>query len=241
MSVAPATTLHKRSKNYQHVAVIEIALIFFVLVMGDLATAIAGSIADKLVTCVLLVLEGVYLLLLLRLSYLLSDSKKMHLWLKISAGIIFILSLIALNPFISIVPDKVPWLMAVHLILCSVECIIIALGLKDIYSQNLHITERLWGSVSMYLLIALGWGSLFELLVLAMPASLGVILQPGYQSYAESLYQSLCSLSGTGSVYTSPSHILRNLSLIESVWGVLFLVMLIGRLFSLPSAEKPGS
>lgn len=64
----------------------------------------------------------------------------------------------------------------------------IALGLKDIYSENLNITERLWGSVAVYLLIALGWGSFYELFVLIDPQTLGVLLQHGYQTYSESVY-----------------------------------------------------
>lgn len=238
MSINPLKSLRLKTKNYQKVAIIEILLIFFVLTMGDLASIIAENMADKLVTSILLILEVIYLILLLQLAWFLNPSKRINTILKVAIGIIFLLSVIALNPFIEIVDNKIPWLIGVHIFLCAIECFIIALGLQDIYSQNLHITERLWGSVAMYLLIALGWGSFYEIIILIQPVSLGVELVACYQSYSESLYFSLCAISGTGSVYSSPTHLIRNLALIEAVWGVLFLVMLIGRLFSLPYAEK---
>jgi len=227
-----------RNKNYQQVAVIEIILIFFVLIMGDVAGALNAAYADNIVTGVLLVLEGFYLLLLLQLAGFLSKDKRILKVLKVAVACIFILSLIALNPFFTIVSDLKPWLIAVHVILCTLECFVIALGLMDIYSDNLRITERLWGSVAVYLLIALGWGSFYEIFVLIDPGSLGVTLTAGYQTYSESLYFSLCSISGSTSVYANPSHLIRNLSLIESIWGVLFLVMLIGGLFTLPSPNR---
>ncbi|MFI5171302.1 MAG: hypothetical protein ACHQFW_02870 [Chitinophagales bacterium] len=227
-----------KTKNYRQVALIEILLIFFVLIMGDLTKSISESRGDQIVTSVLLILEAFYLLLLFQLVRFLQSNT---MFAKIFMGfiiVVFILSFIALNPFVEIVADKIPWLIAVHIILCSMECFVIGLGLRDIYDVDLRIAERLWGSVAVYLLIALGWASFYEIIVLATPTGLGVSLTPGYQTYSESLYYSLCSISGTGTVYTNPSHLVRNLALIEAVWGVLFLVMLIGRLFSLPSKEK---
>lgn len=224
-----------RKKNYGQVALIEIILIFFVLTLGDIVRFKDPAVSLKVVSTTLLILEGIYLFLLLQLSNFLKPDKRMNYLLRITFAVIILLSVIALNPFVEIVANKIPWLIAVHVLLCAVECYLIGLGLMDIYDDDLQITERLWGSVAIYLLIALGWASFYEIFVLINPGSLGVTLEPGYQTYSESLYYSLCSISGTGSVYTNPTHLVRNLSLIEAVWGVLFLVMLIGRLFSLPS------
>ncbi|MBC8047623.1 MAG: hypothetical protein H7Y00_12560 [Fimbriimonadaceae bacterium] len=225
-------------KDYKRTAIIQILLIFSVLMLGDIFNASSSMMGNKLTNGLLLILEAFYIIILIQLAKHLNPSRFLNNVLIILVATIFILSIIALNPFIEIVGNKVPWLIAVHSILCVIECYIIVLGLTDIYSANLHIAERLWGSVAMYLLIALGWGSFYELFVLTDPDSMGITLQAGYQTYSESLYYSLCSISGTGSVYITPSHMIRNFALVEAVWGVLFLVMLIGRLFSLPSATK---
>lgn len=230
--------LRLKTKNYQQFAAIEIVLIFFVLIMSDAASLFNQNAAQILIATVLLILELVYLLLIFQLAKFLYPSSRFAILLGIGISIVCICTFIALNPFVVFFENTLPWLLAAHVILCSIECFVIGLGLRDIYSSQLHIAERLWGSVALYLLIALGWASFYEIVLLVEPASFGTYLEPGYQSYAESLYFSLCAISGTGSVYTSPSHLIRNLALLEAVWGVLFLVMLIGRLFSLPSSDK---
>lgn len=224
--------------DYSKTVIIQILLIFSVLTLGDVISLFNFQNPEHLASGILLLLESIYLIILFQLAQQLNSNNILRACLIIVISFLFLLSIIALNPFIDLVEDKVPWLIAIHILLCALECYVIILGLRDIYGSDLHLTERLWGSVAMYLLIALGWASLYEIIILAEPASIGVNLIPGYQSYSESLYQSLCSLSGTGSVYTTPSHLFRNLNLIESVWGVLFLVMLIGRIFSLPSLTE---
>ena len=227
--------LSLKTKNYRKVAVIEIVLIFLVLILGDIAVKLDVYNPHTTVSAILLIPEAIYLFILYQLANLLNPNKKVQTVLLILIGLIFIISFIALNPFIDLTANKTNFLIATHFLLCSIECYIIALGLKDIYAEDLHITERLWGSVAVYLLIALGWASFYEVFLLLDHSALGFALEPGYQTYSESLYYSLCSISGTGSTYSNPTHIIRNLALIESVWGVLFLVMLIGRLFSLPA------
>lgn len=232
-----AKTLSLKTKNYRKVAVIEIALIFLVLILGDIIVKLDFDNPHTLVSAILLIPEAIYLIILFQLAKLLNPDKRIQTVIKIAIAFIFIISFIALNPFVDVTAIKVNLLIATHLLLCGIECYIIGMGLRDIYAENLHITERLWGSVAIYLLIALGWASFYEVFLLLDHSSLGVYLEPGYQTYAESVYFSLCSLSGTGSAYPNPTHVIRNLALIESVWGVLFLVMLIGRLFSLPARD----
>lgn len=232
-----AKALSLKTKNYRKVAVIEIVLIFLVLILGDITVKLDFANPHTLVSSVLLIPEAVYLIILFQLAQLLNPDKRTQTIIKIGIACIFIISFIALNPFIDVTAIKVNLLIATHILLCSIECYIIALGLRDIYAENLHISERLWGSVAVYLLIALGWASFYEVFLLIDHSALGFALEPGYQTYSESLYFSLCSISGTGSAYPNPTHIIRNLALIESVWGVLFLVMLIGRLFSLPAKD----
>lgn len=229
--------LSLKSKNYRKVAVIEIVLIFLVLILGDMMIKLDVENPHTLVSAILLIPEAVYLIILYQLAQLLNPDKKVQQIIKIAIIIVFLISFVALNPFVDVTEWKTNLLILTHVFLCGIECYIIALGLKDIYAENLHITERLWGSVAVYLLIALGWASFYEVFLLLDHSALGFALEPGYQTYSESLYFSLCSLSGTGSAYPNPTHIIRNLALMESVWGVLFLVMLIGRLFSLPAKD----
>jgi len=226
-----------QQKNYMQVAMIEILLIFSVLVMGDIARWLGADATDPMVAVALLIPEGVYVFILYRLATLLTDNKSAHRMVAAVLIVVAILSLIGLLPLLSNMDIKSELLIVVHIGLCMVECYLIALGLQDIYIDTLTLRERLWGSVAIYLLIAIGWASFYEIFLLLDHGALGIVLVPGYQTYSEALYYSLCSLSGSGTVYASPEHYIRNLALIESVWGVLFLVMLIGRLFTVPEEK----
>ena len=201
--------LSLKSKNYRKVAVIEIVLIFLVLILGDIMIKLDVENPHSLVSAILLIPEAVYLIILYQLAQLLNPDKKVQQIIKIAIIIVFLISFVALNPFVDVTEWKTNMLIVTHVFLCGIECYIIALG----------------------------WASFYEVFLLLDHSALGFALEPGYQTYSESLYFSLCSLSGTGSAYPNPTHIIRNLALIESVWGVLFLVMLIGRLFSLPAKD----
>ena len=238
MNTTPETNIRTASNAYRRVASIQIMVIFILLTMGDVLNAINIPAPDKWVNSILIALAGVYMMLLVRLAKTLQQNAMRLAIMKVAIGIVFILALVALNPVVTITTNTSPWLISVHVILCLVECYLIALGLIDIYSRNIPITERLWGSVAVYLMIVLGWASFYEVMLICNSSALGPQLIPGYQTYSESLYFSMCALSGTSSVYTNPTHILRNLSLIEGVWGVLYLVMLIGRLFTLSDKEN---
>lgn len=238
MAINPLKPFQLPTKNYRQVAVVEIALIFLVLMLGDLAQLVGWDVHGAQVKGVLLIPEAMYLFILYQLAIHLQPHARARQVIRGVVILIFILSGIGLNPFISVGDAQVPVLIAVHTLLCGLECYLIALGLQDIYLDRLSLKDRLWGSAAMYLLIAIGWASFYEIFLLIDHSAFGPELIPGYQTYAEALYFSLCSLSGTGTVYSAPVHFMRNFALIEAVWGVLFLVMLIGRVFS--NEEKPA-
>lgn len=232
ISLNPIKPFILPKKNYVQVAIIEIILIFCVLSMGDIARIFGLQPTHPIVAGALLIPEAIYLYILYQLATFLTENKLIHRIILILFIIVAILSIIGLSPLLANAAIKTDILIVVHICLCAVECYLIALGLQDIYLDKLSLKDRLWGSVAMYLLIAIGWASFYEIFLLFDHGILGVVLIPGYQTYAEALYFSLCSLSGTGSIYTAPDHLIRNLALIEAVWGVLFLVMLIGRVFA---------
>ena len=232
MAINPILSFQLPEKNYRRVAIVEIMLIFLVLVMGDLAGVLGWDVHGAAVRGLLLIPEALYLLILYQLGKHLQPNARFKRLMLMWVLCIAALSFVALNPLFSVGTLQIPFLLAVHIMLCALECYLIVLGLQDIYLDKLSLKERLWGSTAMYLLIAIGWASFYEIYLLIDHNALGVALTPGYETYSEALYFSLCSLSGTGSMYTNTAHLMRNLALIESIWGVLFLVMLIGRVFS---------
>ena len=154
--------------------------------------------------------------------------------------IIVIVGIIVENPFYQFIPDqhRRAFLMAIHGTLFPIEVLVIAYTIKDVFSGKFMSTERLWGAACVFLMIGISFGSLFDLINIIEPGSLGEDLPLGLPSYTECIYYSFNVLGGLDTAYPNPSKLVRNLGVIESVWGNLFTVLIIGKLLTLPS--KPS-
>jgi hypothetical protein len=62
---------------------------------------------------------------------------------------------------------------------------------------------------------------------------MGVAIERGLPNYAECVTYSFCFLSGMDSGL-QPIRFIRNLSVLEAVWGTLYGMIIIGKLLGLP-------
>lgn len=95
-------------------------------------------------------------------------------------------------------------------------------------------THRLVGAVSAYLLVGLAWALAYEWLDLVRPGSLQAGPDPAAGAYPSFLYYSFTTLTTVGYGDLLPvSPQARALANLESLIGVLFPAVLIGRLLSM--------
>ncbi len=153
---------------------------------------------------------------------------------------IVITGLIVENPFIQFVPGDLrrPFLMGIHGALFPIEVLVISFTIVDVFGGKYMSTERLWGAACVFLMIGISFGSLYDLINIIQPGSLGEELELGLPSYTECIYYSFNVLGGLDTAYPNPTKLVRNLGVIESVWGNLFTVLIIGKLLTLPSKEN---
>jgi hypothetical protein len=69
-----------------------------------------------------------------------------------------------------------------------------------------------------------------------MPGSLGATFELGFPNYAECVTYSFSILGGIDSG-AQPSRLIRNISILEAVWGGLYGMLIIGKLLGLPREE----
>jgi hypothetical protein len=102
-------------------------------------------------------------------------------------------------------------------------------------------THRLVGAIAAYLLVGLTWALAYEWLELVHPGSLQAGANPTEGAYPSLLYFSFTTLTTVGYGDLTPlSPQARALSNIESLIGVLYPAVLIGRLLSMQaSAAAP--
>jgi len=103
-------------------------------------------------------------------------------------------------------------------------------------------TDRIFGAISVYLLMGLGWASTYFLLELLRPGSFFIdpIRNPtGGLAFPQLVYMSFATLTTLGYGDVTPvSGLARVVASLEAVAGVLYLAVLVSRLVSL---YKPAS
>ena len=117
---------------------------------------------------------------------------------------------------------------------CVMIAIFAAVTLVRVFAPGPVTAHRLVGAVSAYLLVGLAFALAFEWLEIARPGSFQAGPDPGEGAYPALLYFSFVTLTTVGYGDVLPlSQQARALANLESLIGILYPAVLIGRLVSL--------
>jgi hypothetical protein len=132
------------------------------------------------------------------------------------------------------VSDRQSYLLVIHLLLFVIEVTVIGFAIRDIFTGDYLTPDKLWGAACIFLMIGISFGSLYDLLCIIRPGSLGEPVEMGLPSYSECVAHSMSILGGADPGHPNASKLIKNLSVIEAVWSNLFVVLIIGKLMGLP-------
>lgn len=122
---------------------------------------------------------------------------------------------------------------------CVMIGLFAAVTLFRVFAPGPVTTHRLVGAVSAYLLVGLGFALAFEWLEAVHPGSFNAGPDPGEGAYPALLYYSFVSLTTVGYGDVLPlSQQARAMSNLESIIGILYPAVLIGRLVSMHAATS---
>ena len=131
--------------------------------------------------------------------------------------------------------DRGPLLLAARLAFFSVVC---AALLARVFAPGRVTVHRLLGAVAVYMLIAVVWGTGYQLLVVLRPDAIRTAAGPA--SVDEAMWMSFVTMTTTGYGDVLPaSGLARSLAALEAIVGVLYPAILISRLVSLVQAPEP--
>jgi hypothetical protein len=104
--------------------------------------------------------------------------------------------------------------------------------------------DKLYGAVSVYLMMGLTWGTAYNLIHQANPASFYVdpaIMPQGITRWSDLMYFSFVTLTtlGYGDILPVTSQT-RSLAFLEAASGILFIAILVARLVSMYSGRRSG-
>jgi hypothetical protein len=101
---------------------------------------------------------------------------------------------------------------------------------NNLFIQENPIKEKLWASVCVYFMIGATFGTLYSLLFTLNPGALGIAITSPIEVYILGLVYSFNVISGLDPVYDAASESVRMTAVLESIFIMLFMVILIGRL-----------
>lgn len=229
----------EKARDYRNVVILQILIVGCGLLLSEPLLSDSKSQVSKFIILVFSGFGAAYAFLLWDLMRNFTANRYLIV------GIFGILSLIVLVgvlvefPYYQLleVPNRQVYLLTIHGLLFPIEITVIAFAIRDIFAQGYLTRDKLWGAVCVFLMIGISFGSLYDLLSTARPGSMGIAIEPGLPNYAECVTYSFCVLSGMDSGL-QPIRFIRNLSVLEAIWGTLYGMIIIGNLLGLPRQEN---
>jgi membrane-associated HD superfamily phosphohydrolase len=127
------------------------------------------------------------------------------------------------------------------MVMLAVFALLIGMVLVKVFENGSITIHRVIGSILAYMLIGNVWAQMFQFLYIHVPGSLQIpeTLSSSGVPHSVFIYFSYTTLTTTGYGEILPVHaIARTLVIIEQLIGVLYPVVLIGRLVSLVTGSK---
>jgi hypothetical protein len=230
----------EKQKDYRNVVIIQVIIIVMGMMLSGPLLEDPKSEVSKLIISVFSFFGAVYAFLLWDLLRNFTRSQAL-----IVTVLLLLLGIVSFGILIEFPYYKVIHienrrlaLLIIHGILFPIEVLVIVYTIRDIFLSEVLTPDKLWGSACVYLMTGISFGSLYDLICISGFGNLGVELELGIPNYAECVGHSLSLLGGIDSRYPDATYLIKNLGVIEGLWGSLFTVLIIGKLLGLP---KPDS
>ncbi|HEY9046343.1 MAG TPA: hypothetical protein VIN08_10625 [Ohtaekwangia sp.] len=232
--------IREKQKDYRNIVVIQVVIIVLGLTLSEFLLQGTQTAEAKLVTTIFSVFAVIHSFLLWDLLRNFTSSQ-----LLVRSCLFILIAIVGTGilvefPYYTIlqVPDRQLYLLIIHGVLFPIEVMVIGFAIRDIFSGEFLTPDKLWGSACIFLMIGISFGSLYDLICIVKPGSLGVAFGMGLPNYSECIRYSLCILGGLDPGLPDASRLIKNISVIEAVWSNLFVVLIIGKLMGLPRPPK---
>ncbi len=229
----------EKAKDYRNVVIIQIIIVVLGLVLYEPLLEDSGSDISKFIITLFSTFGAIYAFLLWDLLRNFTNNKKLIIVILVLLVAIVTAGILVEFPYYQVVhvADRQAYLLTIHGVLFPIEVTVISFAIRDLFSAGFITADKLWGAACVFLMVGISFGSLYDLITIARPGSLGVDIELGLPNYAECVTYSFSVLGGIDSDL-HPAKLIKNISIIESVWGVLYAMLIIGKLLGLPRYEE---
>ncbi len=235
----PSELQQEKEKDYRNVTAVQTIIVTMGLTLTEVI-ADEQTFAAKMVLTLFSAFGALYAFLLWDMLRNLTHNQVLKNTILIVLTIISVFGILTEFPFYQVIdfPNRQLNLLIIHGLLFPIEVIIIGYALNDLFSGGRLTPDKLWGAACVFLMTGISFGSLYDLICIVKPGSFGIDVRPGIPNYAESVRFSFSILGGVEPGLPNTSVLIRNISVIEGVWGTLFAMLVIGKLLGLPRTEE---
>ncbi len=230
----------EKQKDYRNVVIIQVIIITIGMMLSGPLLEDPRSELSKFIISVFSFFGALYAFLLWDLLRNFTRNKTLIISVLVALILIVTYGILIEFPYYKILPvqNRRLSLLIIHSTLFPIEVLVIVYTIRDIFYSEFLTPDKLWGSACVYLMTGISFGSLYDLICISGFGNLGVDLELGIPNYAECVGHSLSLLGGIDSRYPDASYLIKNLGVIEGLWGSLFTVLIIGKLLGLPKPKK---
>jgi len=234
-----STTSREKQRDYQNVVIAQVIIVVFGILMTEPLLTEPASLKSKIIISILSSFAAIYAFLLWDLLRNFTRSKLLVGSIFIVLSAIVIVGTMVEFPFYQVIKvnDRQLFLFTLHSLLFPIEVIVISFAIRDIFMGQFLTPDKMWGSACVFLMIGISFGSLYDIICIANPNSLGESIELGLPNYAVCSTYSFSVLGGIDPGYPQAIKLIKHISILEAVWGNLFTVLIIGKLMGLPRKE----
>jgi hypothetical protein len=229
----------EKTKDYRNIVIIQVIIVCVGLVLSEELVTNSKSSESKLIISIFTFFGAIYVFLQWDLLRNFTSNRIIINTIFIVLVGIMTMGILVEFPYYQVieVPNRQAYLLTLHGVLFPIEVTVISFAIRDLFTGSHMTPDKLWGAACVFLMIGISFGSLYDLISIAKPGSLGVDIELGLPNYAECVSYSFSILGGVGSEL-HPTRLIRNISVLEGVWGSLYGMLIIGKLLGLPRSEE---
>jgi hypothetical protein len=231
----------EKRKDYRNVVLMQVLIIVLGLTLSEfLVEGEQTTPASKFVISIYTFFGALYSFLLWDLLRDFTSNRILINTVLIVLSSIVVIGMLSEFPYYKVLhfEDRRSLLLGLHLPVFLIEVTVIGFAIRDIFSGEFLTPDKLWGSAAIYLMIGICFGSLFHLICIFRPGSLGDNLDIGFANYSECAAYTMSILGGADPGHPGATRLIKNIGVIEAVWSNLFVVLIIGKLMTLPRPPK---
>lgn len=229
----------EKTKDYRNIVIIQVIIVSAGLILSEPVLNDSRSAVSKLIISIFSFFAAIYAFLQWDLLRNFTNNRVLIIGILIALSVTIFTGILGEFPYYQIIEitNRQAYLLFLHGVLFPIELTVISFAVRDLFSGDYLTPDKLWGAACIFLMIGISFGSLYDLISIVVPGSLGATIELGFPNYAECVTYSFSILGGIDSGL-HPSRLIRNISILEAVWGGLYGMLIIGKLLGLPRKES---